>query len=316
MSFHDFSIKIEYANNIRKKGVELMADRIPTTPFTSNSSAFQSQIRSRNEPSEEQRRTQELAREVFSQEDIETERTNSRVEAHDTIETSREPLSMEQVMNSPPEEIARLTAAELIEVDRYLREQTKDLFDMIDSQTEDIADVWKTRLYALGQNPFIEQNKRHVHIISSFIDAIEKKNLSNGWGAIHQSYREIHDSHKKIRKNQKKQDEELKKAAQEYEDLAKRTHDLKHRIHALEHQNEQDPSSSSNSYDPFSAPVTDSTQPNLPTHEPPNNGNNHCLIVAIIISGMYLLYMGVSYVSNCLNNRSIFRGSSNDGGEL
>lgn len=280
-----------------------------------NSTRVQSHQRAPNAPldgpslTDQQNRTHQVAEEALGTAPSETE-----VLQQSQGDVTREQLPMEIILRLEPEHVQEMEEEQLIFLFDLIKNHGDVLIDKIKASRKKIHQNVIDALSSLGENDRFKEDRPVSFKIVHLLGCIDEHNRS-----IHnaQKLQETKDLTKEARALNKRSKASLKKT----DEFISETDDFlvgskKFLQRAQQHSM---PSASSSDehelHDPIEEPIFHA-QPNLPIDRPPNNGNNHCLIVALIISGMYFLYMGVTYVSNCLNNRSIFRGSSNDGGEL
>lgn len=279
-----------------------------------NSTRVQSQQRAPNthlhEPSltDQQHRTHQVAEEALGTAPSEAEVLPQSQGDITEVRRGDYQWSLDELLTRfTPERIERLHIEQLQDVAHQLKYNSGSIFRMIEGYPSEILDDVLMRWMAIGSHPDLKDNRQ----IQDITIAISSKMFNQKSDSIRQETKE---KMERLIAQAEKDLEEARIKSQETKKFLQDAQNFKTQIQ----QHGMPSVSSSHEHetpDPIEEPIL-YAQPNLPIDEPQNNGNNHCLIVAIIISGMYLLYMGVSYVSNCLNNRSIFRGSSNDGGEL
>jgi len=214
-----------------------------------------------------------------------------------------------------PGRIERLHIEQLQDVAYQLKHNSGSIFRMIEGYPSEILGEVQKCWLAIGSHSGLRDNRQIQCIMRSVSSIINVRIEDSLTEETEKNQKETKEKMERLIAQAEKDLEETRAFVVDSKKFLKHAQNFKTQTHQ---QHGMPSASSSHEHelpDPIEEPILHA-QPNLPVDEPPNNSNNHCLIVAIIISGVYLLYMGVTYVSNCLNNRSIFRGSSNDGGEL
>ena len=190
------------------------------------------------------------------------------------------PLSLEEVMNLEEEQIERLSAEQLTEVDAFLTDHSDQLFDMIRNHTEEIADIWSIRLYALRANEFIARDPAHVMVISSIIDSVTRHNLSE---QSRKHFEELARQDEALARQDEalaRQDEALDKMEANIAAIRARRAAARERQQAQEEQDIPRPVE-----DPYAEPLP------LPQPQRESTCNwNVCLIVAGIVGALTLTY--------------------------
>ena len=213
-------------------------------------------------------------------------------------EITKEPLTLEQVMELDAEIIENLSAEQLTDVILYIRENAADLNKLVYAQKKEVPQEMRSRWLALGSNPHIKKDQALVQLIRHISNSIKDRNFQVQTDRIEQGFTEIKEDFDEIHQVSQKQLKELNELKANSDKQLNELKALREETNALKKQ-----AKARNSTQHVNNGQT--TKPNPPApiqngfkdHSPTNKSKKACNIIKFLssIAGLYFPYLAIVY---------------------